>query len=166
MSESNNGQTLDERPIPQGDQRRYTGEILLRTRPKTYRAIAREFAQPNASVNGIARRCRVSNHTVMGIREREAKGIAERKKNLATMLANVAELGAERMEETIGKASLRDAAIGTGIAVDKMQALTGHQPCVNVAVVLPSAGERAKLDAIDAKLDAIFRPKLPDLNAS
>jgi hypothetical protein len=30
------------------------------------------------------------------------------------MLANVAELGAERMEETIGKASLRDAAIGTG----------------------------------------------------
>lgn len=54
----------------------------------------------------------------MGIREREAKGIAERKKTLAAMLANVAELGAERMEETIGKAKLRDAAIGTGIAVD------------------------------------------------
>ena len=30
------------------------------------------------------------------------------------------------MEETIGKASLRDAAIGTGIAVDKMLALTGQ----------------------------------------
>ena len=41
------------------------------------------------------------------------------------MLANVAELGAERMEATISKASLRDAAIGTGIAVDKMLALTG-----------------------------------------
>ena len=44
------------------------------------------------------------------------------------MLANVAELGAGRMEETIGKASLRDAAIGTGIAVDKMLALTGQTP--------------------------------------
>ena len=38
------------------------------------------------------------------------------------MLANVAELGAERMEETIGKPNLRDAAIGTGVAVDKMLA--------------------------------------------
>ena len=44
------------------------------------------------------------------------------------MLANVAELGAERMEETIGKANLRDAAIGTGVAVDKMLALTGQLP--------------------------------------
>src|SRR6476660_10436020 len=106
MSHRNNGQTQDTRLIPQGDQRRYTGEILLRTRPKTYRVIARELAEPNASVNGIARRYRVSNHTVMGIREREAKSIAERKKTLAAMLANVAELGTARMEETIGKAKL------------------------------------------------------------
>jgi hypothetical protein len=46
----------------------------------------------------------------------------------AAMLANVAELGAERMEETIGKPNLRDAAIGTGVAVDKMLALTGQLP--------------------------------------
>ena len=114
MSKSNNGEMQDKRLIPQGDQRRYTGELLLRTRPKTYRAIVRELAEPNASVNGISRRYRVSNHTVMGIRKREAKGIAERKKTLAAKLANVAELGAERMEETIGKAKLRDAAILTG----------------------------------------------------
>ena len=73
MSKSNNGEMQDKRLIPQGDQRRYTGEFLLRTRPKTYRAIVRELAEPNASVNGISRRYRVSNHTVMGIREREAK---------------------------------------------------------------------------------------------
>lgn len=53
------------------------------------------------------------------IRKREAQDIAERKKSLTAMLANVAELGATRMEETFGKAGLRDAAIGTGIAVDK-----------------------------------------------
>ena len=41
------------------------------------------------------------------------------------MLANVAELGAGRMEETVGKAGCRDAAIVTGIATDKMLALHG-----------------------------------------
>jgi len=83
MIEPNNGQALspkDNRLLaPKGSQARYTGELLLRTRPKTYRAIVRELAEPNASVNGIARGYRVSNHTVMGIREREAKSIAERK---------------------------------------------------------------------------------------
>ena len=59
------------------------------------------------------------------------------------------------MEETIGKASLRDAAIGTGIGVDKMLALTGQTPAVAVQVVMPTAEERAELRAVDAKLDAI-----------
>src|SRR6266480_5979245 len=94
MIEPSNGQALspkDNRLLaPKGSQPRYTGELLLRTRPQTYRAIVRELAEPNASVNGIARRYRVSNHTVMGIREREAKDIAERKKTLAAMLSNVA----------------------------------------------------------------------------
>ena len=132
MSGSNNGQALspkDNRLLdPKGSQARYTGELLLRTRPKTYRAIVRELAEPNASVNGISRRYRVSNHTVMGIREREAKSITERKNQLVSILADVATLGSERMAEKIGKAGLRDAAIGTGIAVDKMLALTGQSP--------------------------------------
>ena len=156
MSELNNAQIHEKRLLPLGHQNRYTGEILLRTRPKTYRAIARELAEPNASVNGISRRYRVSNHTVMGTREREAKSIAERKKTLAAMLANVAEVGAERMEETIGQASLRDAAIGTGIAVDKMLALTGQMPAVNIANIwVPSEDERQEMRKTDRKLDEI-----------
>src|SRR5258708_35301039 len=92
----------------------------------------------------------------MGIREREAKSIAERKKRLVSILADVATVGAERMSEKIGKASLRDAAIGTGIAVDKMLALTGQMPTVQIAnITVPSAEERAKMNAIDANLDAI-----------
>ena len=87
---------------------------------------------------------------------REAQDIAERKKSLAAMLANVAELGAERMEETIGKASLRDAAIGTGIAVDKMLALTGQTPAVQIAnIVLPTEEERAERRVLHDKLDEI-----------
>src|SRR5262245_57703692 len=92
----------------------------------------------------------------MGTREREAKSIAERKKTLAAMLANVAEVGAERMEETIGQASLRDAAIGTGIAVDKMLALTGQMPAVNIANIwVPSEEERQEMRETDRKLDEI-----------
>ena len=72
------------------------------------------------------------------------------------MLANVAELGAERMEATIGKASLRDAAIGTGVAVDKMQMLTGQIPSVNIAtIVMPSEAEREERRTLHDKLDAI-----------
>jgi hypothetical protein len=56
MIKSSNSRLQGKRQIPNGDQRRYTGEILRRTRPKTYRAIATELAEPNASVNGISRR--------------------------------------------------------------------------------------------------------------
>jgi hypothetical protein len=159
-SEPNNGQTLspnDNRLLaPKGSQARYTGELLLRTRPKTYRAIVRELAEPNARVNGIARGYRVSNHTVMGIRKREAKTIAERKKHLVSILADVATVGAERMSEKIGKAGLRDAAIGTGVAMDKMLALAGQTPALQIAnIVMPSEEERAERRAIHARLDAI-----------
>jgi hypothetical protein len=162
MIEPNNGQSLspkDNRLLaPKGSQARYTGELLLRTRPKTYGAIVRELAEPNASVNGIARGYRVSNHTVMGIREREAKSIAERKKHLVSLLADVATVGAERMSEKIGKASLRDAAIGTGVAVDKMLALTGQTPSLQIAnIVMPTEQEREERRLVHARLDAIVR---------
>jgi hypothetical protein len=88
----------------------------------------------------------------------EAKSIAERKKQLISILADVATVGAERMSEKIGKASLRDAAIGTGIAVDKMLALMGQTPALQIAnIVMPSDEERAERRAIDARLDAIAR---------
>jgi len=59
--------------------------------------------------------------------------ISARKKSIVGILSNFAELGAGRMEEIIFEAGLRDAAIGTGIAVDKMLALTGQIPSINVA---------------------------------
>jgi hypothetical protein len=160
MIEPNNGKALspkDNRLLaPKGSQARYTGELLLRTRPKTYRAIVRELAEPNASVNGIARRYRVSNHTVMGIREREAKNIAERKKQLISILADVATVGAERMSEKIGDASLRDATIGTGVAIDKILALTGKVPALNIANIrMPTEAERQANFETDRRLDEI-----------
>ena len=106
----------------------------------------------------ISKSLRLSEHTVRAIRHREARDIAERKKSLAAILANVAELGAGRMEETVGKVGCRDAAIVTGIAVDKMLALTGQMPALQIAnIIMPSEEERAERASIDAKLDAIAR---------
>jgi hypothetical protein len=51
------------------------------------------------------------------------------------------------MEEKIGEASLRDAAIGTGIAVDKMLALTGQMPAAEIANVINQAKRTARSDA-------------------
>ena len=72
------------------------------------------------------------------------------------MLANVAELGAARMEETIGKASLHDTAIATGVATGKVIALTSQTQSVNIVnIPMPTAEKRAELTALDRKLDAI-----------
>jgi len=94
---------------PTAGQDRFTAERVLRTRPKTYRAIVHLLAGPDATVMHIAKRHRVSEHTVRAIRAREAVEIAERKKQLVSILADVATLGSERMVATIGKAGLRDA---------------------------------------------------------
>ena len=101
MSEPNNGQ--DARP-------RYTGERLLRERPKIYRQVVRLLGE-GWSANKICKWCQVTRETVRAIERREATEISARKKSIIGILSNVAELGASRMEETIGKADLRDAAI-------------------------------------------------------
>jgi hypothetical protein len=154
MSQPNNGQVLS---ITQHARPRYTGELLLRTRPKVYRQIIRLLSE-GVSANQICKLCHVTRETVRAVERREAADISARKKSIIGILSNVAELGAARMEEKIGKASLRDAAIGTGIAVDKMLALTGQTPALQIAnIVLPSDAEREAQREIDRKLDAIAR---------
>src|SRR5215813_5369358 len=89
---------------------------------------------------------------------RKARSIAERKKSLAAMLANVAELGAAPIEQTIGKASLRDTTIATGVATNKVLELTGRTPALlSVAVILQTPEEGLEMRAVDRKLDEITR---------
>jgi hypothetical protein len=88
---------------------------------------------------------------------RRAADIEQRKKEIVGLLGDVATLGSERMVQTIGKARLRDAAIGTGVAVDKMLALTGQIPPAVGVVFMPSEAEREERRAIHARLDAIAR---------
>ena len=139
----------------------FTAERVLRTRPKTYRAIVRLLADPHASVNQMAKLHRVSTHTVRAIRTREAKSIAERKQSLISIFGSVAEMSAERMEELCGKASLRDAGVSAGIATDKMLALLGETPsALSVEVML---GDREKVSEIHARLAAVLRGGSPDV---
>ena len=154
MSEPNNGHMLS---TTQDARPRYTGELLRRIRPKIYRQIVRLLSE-GVSANQICKLCHVTRETVRAVERREGAEISARKKSIIGILANVAELGAGRMEETIGKASLRDAAIGTGIAVDKMVVLTGQTPAMQIAnILMPSEEERAERRAMHDKLDAIAR---------
>src|SRR5262249_45653020 len=86
---SNNGESVsqDNGRIPASTPEAaqgFTAERVLRTRPKTYRAIVRQLAE-GLPVSQIARLHRVSTHTVRAIRAREAQDIAERKRRLALL---------------------------------------------------------------------------------
>ena len=91
---------------------------------RVYRKVVELLAEPGMSINQITKLCRVSEHTVRAVRDREAISIAERKQRLTSIYGNVAEIAAERMEELAGTASLRDAGITAGIATDKLLALS------------------------------------------
>ena len=153
MNQPNHGQVLS---TSRSARPQYTGELLLRTRPKIYRQIVRLLGEGWSS-NKICKWCHVTRETVRAVEHREAAEISARKKSIVGILSNVAELGASRMKETIGKAGLRDATIGTGVAVDKIIALTSQTPDVAVQVILPTPEERAERKAIHAKLDEITR---------
>ena len=120
MTQSRNGQSQSESK-PKG---RFTGERFLRERPKVYRKVVELLAEPGMSINQITKLCRVSEHTVRAVRDREAISIAERKQRLMSIFGNVAEIAAERMEELARTASLRDAGITAGIATGKLLALS------------------------------------------
>jgi hypothetical protein len=123
MIGSRNGQPQSERERSKA-KGRFTGERLLRERPRVYRKVVELLAEPGMSINQITKLCRVSEHTVRAVRDREGVSIAERKQRLISIFGNVAEIAAERMEELAGTASLRDAGITAGIATDKLLALS------------------------------------------
>jgi hypothetical protein len=142
--------------LPAGHPKRYTGQVLLQTRPKTYRKVVELLASPDWSINGITKACKVSEHTVQAIRDRESAPIEDRKSELTRMMTDIAHIGGARVMDTIGKASVRDAVIGTGVAIDKTLALLGQTPAVQIAnVIMPSDADREERRELHDKLDAI-----------
>src|SRR5258708_6090999 len=100
MVESVNGQSQSQRDHlkPKAN---YTGERLLRERPRVYRKVVELLAEPREqmSIRQICRLCHVTDDTVKAVEKREAIPIAARKQALLSIAANAAQLSAERMEE-------------------------------------------------------------------
>jgi hypothetical protein len=133
MAQPQNGQSQSE-PEKSKPRGRFTGQRLLRERPRVYRRVVELLADPGISINQITKLCQVSEHTVRAVRDREAIPIAERKQRLVSILGNVAEISAERMEELAPGATLRDAGIAAGISIDKLMLLLGESGGVPVQV--------------------------------
>ena len=135
MSEPNSGHA----PTTSAD--KYTGAIILRTRPHTYKRVVRLLSEGVPAIR-IARDCKVTERSVAAIAKREREEITERKKSLAGLMSNIAEIGGANVERKIGKASVRDAIIGTGVPIDKMLALTGQTPVgIQIANIQPPTPE-------------------------
>ena len=96
MREPNNGHA----PSTSAD--KYTGAIILRTRPHTYKRVVRLLSEGVPAIR-------------------------------------IAEIGGANVERKIGKASVRDAIIGTGVAIDKILALTGQMPVTTQIAVIQRA---------------------------
>ena len=152
MIETNDGHA----PTTSAD--KYTGAIILRTRPHTYKRVVRLLSEGVPAIR-IARDCKVTERSVAAIAKREREEITERKKSLAGLMSNIAEIGGANVERKIGKASVRDAIIGTGVAIDKMLALTGKTPVgIQIAnIQLPSPEEREEINRAHRALDEITR---------
>ena len=136
MIEPNNGQA------PTTSANKYTGAIILRTRPHTYKRVVRLLSEGVPAIR-IARDCKVTERSVAAIAKRERE-ITERKKSLAGLMSNIAEIGGANVERKIGKASVRDAIIGTGVAIDKMLALTSQTPGINIVNVSKAGHHRGE----------------------
>jgi hypothetical protein len=119
----------------------------------------------NALANGdskraIARTLRVSNNTVTAIAEQEWQQVDARKQRIVAQCERNATLAADQLAERLEteKLSANQLVPVFGVSVDKMLALTGQVPCLQIAnVILPTPEERAKLDAIDSRLDETTR---------
>ena len=71
---------------------KYTGAIILRTRPHTYKRVVRLLSEGVPAIR-IARDCKVTERSVAAIAKREREAITERKKSLAGLMSNIAEIG-------------------------------------------------------------------------
>ena len=100
----------------------------------------------NALANGdskraIARALRVSNNTVTAIAEQEWQQVDTRKQRIVAQCERNATLAADQLAERLEteKLSANQLVPVFGVSVDKMLALTGQGPCLQIAnVIMPT----------------------------
>jgi hypothetical protein len=95
---------------------------------------------------------------VTAIAEQEWQQVDARKQRIVAQCERNATLVADQLAERLEteKLSANQLVPVFGISVDKMLALTGQVPCLQIAnVIMPSDQERAEMRATDRKLDEI-----------
>lgn len=120
-------------PLPLGHPDRFTGQILKRTRPRTYQRAIELIAQ-DVPADHIAKQLKISRNTIAGIKILQAETIEQKKRILAFAFAEATETGLDLMHKAMPKMSHRDLIIATGVSGTKLTDLTSSGPEVAVAI--------------------------------
>ena len=86
-------------------------------------------------VSRIAKKCRMSVHSVMAIRERRSQSIADRKQMIAASAARLAAEGFDQLNERLRSEKVRTALLVpiAGMATDKLIALSNDPMQIHVS---------------------------------
>lgn len=104
---------------------KYTGERLLARRPHVYQLVVKLLGQ-KWSINSICEVCGVHAYTVAAVCEREKISIEDHKRVAITNLAVGSRMLIERLMELAPTADdIKSVAVALGIAVEKLQLLSG-----------------------------------------
>lgn len=102
------------------------GERFWRDEPELYKLMVKLLAEPGVPTQSICRLFNCTDNLVRSVKAREKIPIAHEKQVILSNIAHGAVLATERVIETMGTASVRDALLGTGILIDKLQLLSGE----------------------------------------
>jgi hypothetical protein len=91
----------------------------------------------------------VSPHTVAALEQKHRAKLATMKEIMARKFAAFAELGIDRAINEVDKMDIDKLMVSLGIAVDKMQVLTGE---ASVIVGTPDTGKRFSIESLNERL--------------
>jgi len=129
MIEPNNGQVLSTTAgFPAAVHRR----LMAAHTPQDYRQIVRLLSE-GVSANQICKLCTLTPGNSPSSGASRSRGDKRTKKEHHRDSLQRAELGAGRMEKQLARPACAMQPIGTGVAVDKLLALTGQMPAVQIA---------------------------------
>lgn len=132
----------------------YTGERLLREEPRRYRLIASMRAE-GLGMRATCRAAHCNAATVAAVERAESQTIATVKKRIAATTARVAHMSIERIEEEIKTMPVNLLGMTFGIAVDKLQSLTGDPQTINVQhTITPGPGLFERFASMTAQVQA------------
>ena len=110
-------------------------------------------------VSRIAKKCRMSVHSVMAIRERRSQSIADRKQMIAASAARLAAKGFDQLNERLRSEKVSTALLVpiTGMATDKLVALSNDPMHIHVSHQVSQTHDLGKdlyrrLDALAQRL--------------